>query len=271
MTTNEETYGPSGAALYDEFIPSGPDAEAAADVLAEYARRTGSSDPVALELGVGTGRIAIPLARRGIRVVGVDLAPAMLEVLRGKPEAQALVERLTVVIGDMTDPASLRSAAADTTHYDLVYCVLGTLTALPDAAAQRRCLAAAATVLAPDGRLVLEMPVPDVGSFDGNRCRVRHLGRRGDGVWMETARLDPVAQVISFETVTLSPASGVTVQPVHQRYVWPNELDLMAELAGLHLVSRHSGWTAAPFGPASPLYVAVYRGSAQAPTSQRSA
>lgn len=130
--------------------------------------------PTALELGVGTGRIAVPLARLGIRVHGIDLEPAMLEVLNGKQ----LPAGLTAAVGDMTDTSTFNSPDG-ITHYDLIYCVLATLTALPDGTAQRRCLASAASALNPGGRLVLEMPVPtELSTFDSYHRRVRHMGPR---------------------------------------------------------------------------------------------
>jgi hypothetical protein len=253
VTINEETYGPVGAAFYDAYFPIDERARQTADFLARCAQQSGAHEPIALELGIGTGRIAIPLASRGVKVFGVDLAPAMLEILKNKPEAQ----RLHVTLGDMTDAATL-TAAVGGMRCDLVYCVFGTLTALPDAAAQRRCLAAAASVLASNGRLVLEMPVPDLSTFDKSRRRMRHLGRYGDGTIVETARLDPVAQTIQFEVAVLSPTSGVSLQPVHSRYVWPHELDLMAEFAGLQPIARHGGFADEPFRADAAINVSVY-------------
>jgi len=255
VTINEETYGLTGAAFYDAYFPVDARALETATFLARCARESGTDEPIALELGIGTGRVAFPLADQGVKVFGVDLAPAMLQILRDKPEAH----RLIVALGDMTDAATLASISGGV-GYDLVYCVFSTLTALPDAAAQRRCLAAAASVLAPNGRLVLEMPVPDLTTFDKNRRRVRHLGRYGDGTTMETARLDPVAQTINFEVTVLSPTTGVTLQPVRSRYVWPHELNLMAEFAGLRPIARYGNWTHGPFGSDSAINVTVYSG-----------
>lgn len=253
MTVNEQTYGQAGAAFYDAYFPIDERARQTAAFLARHARETGASEPIALELGIGTGRVAIPLAEHGVNVFGVDLAPAMLQILRAKPEAH----HVHATIGDMTDAATLASAFGKMC-YDLVYCVFGTLTALPDATAQRRCLAAAASVVAHHGRLVLEVPVPDLSTFDKSRRRVRHLGRHGDGTIVETARLDPVAQTIDFEVAVFSPTTGVTLQPVHSRYVWPHELDLMAEFAGLQPIARYGNWTDAPLRADSLINVSVY-------------
>lgn len=259
MTSNSDTYGEGWASNYDSVFPPGPNADRVAEGLARYARRSGAETPTALELGVGTGRIAIPLARLGIRVHGIDLEPAMLEVLTGKQ----LPAELTAAVGDMTD-ASTFTSPDGISHYDLIYCVLATLTALPDGPAQRECLAAAASALNPGGRLVLEMPVPhELSTFDSANRRVRHMGVRDGGVWLETARHDPLRQVISMEQIVMS-AAGTSVQPIHHRYVWPSELDLMAELAGLRLASRCDGWSGASFTPSTVLYVAEYVASTEA-------
>jgi hypothetical protein len=106
--------------------------------------------------------------------------------------------------------------------------------------------------------VVLELPVPDVDSYDRRGRRVRNLGRRDGGVWIQTSQLDPVAQLASFEVTMLSPDGGVRVQPVHHRYVWPTELDLMAELGGLRLAGRYADWSGAPFGAAAESYVVEY-------------
>ncbi|MEU3712692.1 class I SAM-dependent DNA methyltransferase [Streptomyces catenulae] len=258
MIDNEETYGTRWAATYDTMIAEtmgDAPAHEAADALATLARATGAAEPTVLELGVGTGRVAVPLAERGIRVHGVDLEPAMLEILADK--AQHVGDRLTHAVGDMTVAADL-VAPDGTAAYDLVYCVFNTLGSLADGAAQRACLAAAATVLADHGRLVVEAPVPRLDTFSRAGRRTAHLGRRGDGVWLETARHDPVEQVISLESIILSEKDGVRIQPVHYRYTWPTELDLMAELGGLRRISRHGGWADEPFTAATVSYVAQY-------------
>ncbi|MGH4033447.1 class I SAM-dependent DNA methyltransferase [Actinomycetota bacterium Odt1-20B] len=258
MIDNEETYGTRWAHTYDTMIAEtigDTAANQAADALATIARTTGATEPTALELGVGTGRVAVPLAERGIRVHGVDLEPAMLDILKDK--AQHLDGQLTHAIGDMTVAADLTTPDA-TTPYDLVYCVFNTLGSLADGNAQRACLTAAASVLADHGRFVIEIPVPMLDTFSRSGRRTAHLGRRGDGVWMETARHDPISQTISLESIVLSEEKGVQIQPVHYRYTWPSELDLMAELAGLRRISRHGGWSEEPFTPRTVSYVAQY-------------
>lgn len=257
MTDNEQTYGADWAADYDLIFPDGPGVVAAVEALAAYATKGGAVAPVALELGVGTGRVAIPLARRGIQVYGIDLEPTMLDVLRAKPAAGDLGDRLTVAVGDMTD-ADTFSFPGGPAKYDLVYTVFTTISALPDGAAQKRCVRAASEVLAEGGRFVLEVSLPELGTFDGNGRRSTHLGKFGDRPTIETARLNLVDQVIESEVMVFSPDGTVRVQPIHHRFLWPSELDLMAEAAGLRRVALSPGWKPGAFGPQTSLYVAEY-------------
>ena len=253
MTLNTRTYGGSWAEEYDELFPPGPASDTTAGGLADLFAEIGGADDVALELGVGTGRVAIPLAERGVRVHGIDLEAAMLEVLHRKASA---VPRLTAAVGDMTDPATF-GAPDGADRYRLVYCVFNSLCALPDATAQRQALAAAAAVLAPGGRVALELYLQDLSAFDGAGRRVRHLRAPGEGAWLQTSRHDPVTQTITSDIVLWGDA-GPRIQPVYERYVWPSELDLMAELAGLRLEHRWAGWDRAPFTAGSGPYVSVY-------------
>jgi SAM-dependent methyltransferase len=257
MTVNEQTYGADWAADYDLIFPDGPGVDATVDALVAYAGKSGVAEPVALELGVGTGRVAIPLARRGIRVYGIDLEPTMLEILRAKPAAAEVTDRLTVAVGDMTDVETFRMPGGPT-KYDLVYTVFTTISALPDGAAQKRCVQAASQVLADRGRFVLEVALPRLDSFDGAGRRSRHIGKLGDSPTLETARLNLVDQVIESEIVMFAPDGRVRVQPIHHRFLWPAELDLMAEAAGMRRVSLTPGWKPGPFTPHTSLYVAEY-------------
>ncbi|WP_163511532.1 class I SAM-dependent methyltransferase [Fodinicola acaciae] len=248
MTMNVETYGGDWAQQYDRIFPDGPGVDETVAALVAYAWKSGAERPRALELGTGTGRIAIPLAERGIRVHGIDLEPAMLDVLRSK----GVPENLTCAVGDMTDATTFGDGP-----YDLVFCVFTTISALPDADAQKRCVAAAASVLGDDGRLVLEVQMPRLASFDADGRRVRHIGAGATGPMIETARLDPVSQVMSSEITMFTP-DGVRVQPVWHRFLWPSELDLMAELAGLRRVALTPGWQPGAFTPHTSMYVAEY-------------
>lgn len=254
---NASTYGGKRAVEYDQIFPADdPSVESTVAGLERIARSVTAS-PRVLELAVGTGRLAIPLAARGLRIHGIDLEPSMLDALRAKQQYLELADRITIAEGDMTDAGTF-TAPDGVAEYDVVFCVFNSLAALPDGVAQLAAIRAASSVLVVGGRLVLEMPVPDLTGFDAERRRVRQIPRSADEVWLETATLDPVAQVIDARMVQLSEARGIRMHPVRHRYLWPHEMDLMAELAGLTLVERHAGWAREPFHPRAARHVSVY-------------
>ena len=240
-----ETYGERWADIYDELFGADP-ADAgtaeAVDLLAALA----DGGPV-LELGVGTGRIALPLAARGLEVHGIDASARMLALLGAKPGG----ERVHTHVGDLAD------ADVDVPGgFALVLVVFNTLFALPTQEAQVRCFANVARRLAPAGAFVVEAFVPDPSRFDrGQTVRASRVGV--DGVGLEVSRHDPVAQSVSSQQVWLTEA-GAQLRPVSVRYAWPSELDLMARLAGLELRDRWGGWDRSPFTAESGGHVSVY-------------
>lgn len=203
----------------------------------------------ALELAIGTGRIALPLAAQGIRVDGVDIAPAMVAELR----AQAGGETLAVTLGDFAD------VPVDG-NYRLIYIVWNTFFNLLTQDDQVRCFANVAAHLGGngvDGVFVIETYVPAFLYRLQNNQYVEAEAIEVDAVRLDVLRHDPVAQAIEESHVTLG-AAGVQFNPVVQRYAWPSELDLMARLAGLRLRERWGGWKGEPFTGASTLHVSVY-------------
>lgn len=235
------TYGDRIADVYDILYPPGPDTEAAADLLASLAQ-----GGRALELGIGTGRLAIPLSARGVEVHGIDASDAMVARLRAKPGG----ERIAVVIGDFTGvPVEGR--------FDLVFAAFNTLFALATQEDQVRCLQAVAGHLAPGGAVVVEAFVPDPARFDrGQRTATSVLA--GDWVVQESAVHDPLSQRVRLVHILISP-EHTRLYPVELRYAWPSELDLMARLAGLALDRRWGGWGQEVFTAASARHVSVYR------------
>jgi SAM-dependent methyltransferase len=236
------SYGEQWAEIYDDiwlrrFAEVTP---LTASLLAELA-----GDGPALELGVGTGRVALALADQGVEVHGVDASEAMVARLRAKPGG----DRIAVTIGDFADVP----VEGD---YPLVFVVFNTLFALLTQEAQVRCFAGVANHLIDDGVFVVEAFVPDLTLFDRNQ-RVAVNEVRPDGVWLDLGRLDPVAQRVSAQQVFLSEGS-TKLRPIELRYSWPSELDLMARLAGLTLRDRWGGWDKEPFDSASPSHVSVY-------------
>lgn len=234
-------YGRRIADEYDDHYEGYWDTEASVARLRELA----GTGPV-LELGVGTGRLALPLAAGGLEVHGVDSSEDMLERLRAKPGA----EQLKTWTGDFAEVEVPGSFA-------LVVLAFNTIFALPDQETQVRCFANAARHLSPGGRFVVEAWVPQPERFtSGSAISVRIL--RHDRVSLDVARLDPVNQ--RMETTQVSFRDGdVRLYPANHRYAWPSELDLMARLGGLDLESREEDWRRTPFTARSEAHVSVYR------------
>lgn len=228
------------ADVYDSWYDGRLDTDSAVTFLADLV-----PSGRALELGVGTGRIAIPLAARGLAVTGVDNSPAMLARLALKTNGQ----RVAGVLTDMAEP-SVRGP------FELVYVAFSSLFLLPDQAAQLRCLRAAGGLLAAGGVLVVEAFVPDATRYDRHQSvSVEDLGATSARI--EVAEHDPAAQTIRATRVRFGPG-GVELFPYRLRYATPAELDLMAQLAGLTMRDRFGGFDRSPFDRDSTLHVTVY-------------
>jgi SAM-dependent methyltransferase len=230
------------AARYDDS--SGPEFDPevigrTVDVLAELA-----GDGAALEFAVGTGRIALPLAARGVAVSGIELSAAMAERLRAKDEAG----RVQVTLGDM---ATTRVDG----RFRLVYVVFNTIWNLNAQDAQVACFANAAAHLEPGGCFVIEVGVPDLRRLPpGEDARVFAHAPAYVGY---DRYIDLVAQQ-AMSHHFIAGASGVREERTPFRYVWPAELDLMARLAGMRLRDRWAGWDRAPFTGESRSHVSVW-------------
>jgi SAM-dependent methyltransferase len=199
-----------------------------------------------LELAIGTGRVAIPLAATGVAVDGIEGSAEMVERMRARPGGGAI----PTVVGDMADLDGIDGP------YDLAYLVFNTLFNLTSQERQIDCFRNVARVLAPGGRFVVEAFVQDLTVFDnGQRVNTRALSE--DMVNMEYELHDPVAQTVTYQRVTIN-AAGTTLRPLLLRYAWPSELDLMARLAGLRRTARYAGWDSAPFTKTSKQHVTVY-------------
>lgn len=238
--TDPARYGQTWAAVYDE-VHGHLDPTTAVGLLYELA----AGGP-ALELGIGTGRVALPLAARGVVVHGIDASEAMVQRLRDKPGGA----EIPVTIGDFA------GVAVDGGPYTLVYVVFSTIFGLPTQDAQVACFRNVEALLAPGGVFVIEAFVLDVARFD--RLQRVHVNRIEPGrVDVSLSRHDPVTQQITSQHVTLTDG-GVMLLPVEMRYAWPSELDLMARLAGLRLRERHGDWQRGQFTAASPTHVSIY-------------
>lgn len=210
------------------------------DLLAELAG-AGS----ALELAIGTGRVALPLAARGVPVSGIELSPDMLAQLRAKPGGDAI----PVTIGDMT---ATRVDGA----FRLVYLVYNTIGNVETQDRQVACFANAAAHLEPGGAFVIEVGVPDLRRLVPGHDAVVFAHSPG---YVGYDRYDDlVAQhAVSHHFVADGPGAREVRTPF--RFVWPSELDLMARLARLELADRWAGWDRSPFTADSTSHVSVWR------------
>lgn len=199
-----------------------------------------------LELAIGTGRIALPLAARGLRVDGIDISPAMLAPLRAKPGGNALA----VTVGNFADVPVPGT-------YRLIFVVWNTLFNLLTQDEQVRCFENVAVHLTDDGAFVVEAFVPAFLYQLRHDQYVETEAIQVDEVRLDVLRHDKATQMIEESHVSLS-AAGVRLNPVVQRYAWPSELDLMARLAGLRLQDRWGGWNREPFNSTSSRHVSVY-------------
>lgn len=204
-----------------------------------------AGDGPALEFAVGTGRVALPLAARGILVSGIELSAPMAEQLSRKPGGH----RIPVVVGDM-------ATSTVGGHFSLVFLVWNSLSNLLTQDEQVGCFANAARHLSPGGRFVVELWVPELRRFPGGR-RVA-MGSIGPK-HLVLDEFDVAAQRCISHHYRHDPDGTVRYSSGNFRYVWPAELDLMARMAGMRLESRHADWSRKPFGSDSPDHVSVWR------------
>jgi SAM-dependent methyltransferase len=234
------TYGERIADIYDELYAEMLDTESTVEFLAKLA-----GDGPVLELAVGTGRVALPLAERGMEVRGIDSSESMVDALRAKEGG----DRIPVTMGDFAD------VGVEGT-FTLIFVVFNTLFALTSQEEQVRCFRNVAEHLEEGGHFVVEVFVPDLARFDrGQRVSADRV--EVDRVVLEASLHDPVGQRVVSQHVVIG-ESGNRMVPVHIRYAWPPELDLMARLAGLSLTDRWGGWRGEFFTADSTRHVSVY-------------
>jgi len=237
-----ETFGELNAERYDAKYEDAMASETrdSVETLAELAR-----GGKVLELAIGTGRVALPLAARGLTVHGIEASEAMVAKLREKPGGSAI----PVKIGDMAETRL-------NDRFDLIYLVFNTIFNLTTQEAQVRCFQNAARHLKADGVFVIETVVPDFSQYvDGQRTKASWATM--DAARFEIAIHDRVAQTVAFQRIVIS-EGGVQMTPHFMRYAWPAELDLMAQLAGLERRERWAWWDRSPFTVESKSHVTVY-------------
>lgn len=204
-----------------------------------------AGDGAALEFAIGTGRVALPLASRGVRVSGIELSPDMVAQLRAKPGG----DMIPVTMGDMT------STRVEGT-FSLVYLVYNTIGNVETQDRQVACFLNAAAHLEPGGAFVIEVVVPDLRRLVPGHDAVVFAHAPG---YVGYDRYDDLVAQHAVSHHFVADGSGVREFHTPFRYVWPPELDLMARLAGLHLTERWADWNRSPFTGDSTSHVSVWR------------
>jgi SAM-dependent methyltransferase len=236
----EDHFGERIAARYDDAVDTS--AAAVQEAVAFLAGLAG--DGAALELAIGTGRIALPLATRGVPVTGIDLSEAMVARLRAKPGGDAI----PVTIGDI---ATTRVAGS----FTLVFLVFNTIMNLTSQDEQVACFQNAAAHLEPGGSFVIEVGIPDLQRLPfGERFRPFDVSATHLGI----DEYDVATQFQASHHYNRVEDGRFELDSVPFRYVWPAELDLMARLAGMTLRERWSSWTRDPFTSTSESHVSVW-------------
>lgn len=219
----------------------------AADVLGPAVDRLAdlASGGRALEFAIGTGRVAVPLRERGVPVSGIEMSAPMVARLRMKVDEATI----PVVIGDMATAVAPGS-------YKLVYLVFNTISNLLTQAGQVACFRNAARHLMPGGRFVIELWVPELRKLPpGQQAVVWQAGV--DYIGLDT--YDVLRQHVVSHHFRFGEGKQAELLRSPHRYIWPAELDLMAELAGFELESRHADWAGSAFTADSRSHVSVYR------------
>ncbi len=219
------------------------------EVTVDFLEKRAAGGPV-LELGIGTGRIALPLAERGVRVDGIDISSQMVERLRTRPGGRAL----SVTLGNFADAEAFGGVSE---NYRLIYVVFNTFFILLSQEDQVSCFENVASHLIPDGMFVIEAYSPAFLYRLPNNQYVETEGIETDEVRLDLLRHNGAEQMIEENHVTLS-GDGLKFNPAVQRYAWPAELDLMAQITGLRLKERWGGFRGEPFTSSSENCVSVY-------------
>jgi SAM-dependent methyltransferase len=233
-------YGRAVAEHYDDLYSTVPETDEAIALLAELA-----GDGAVLEMGIGTGRLALPLRARGLEVAGIEGSEEMVAELRAKPGG----EDLRVEVGDFADTAVDGS-------FSVVVLALHTIFGLPTPERQIRCFENAAAHLQPGGVFVVEARIMDPADFRGGQA-VEPRFFDEQQVEIQIQRFDVVTQRVEVTNVHLSDA-GVQLNAYVNQYTTPREFDLMARIAGLRLRDRWESWRREPFTAHSRRHVSVY-------------
>lgn len=236
--SDDTTYGQRCADVYDKWFGSYEDL--AIDILEEFAEKGR-----ALELGIGTGLIALPLAARGVVVEGIDSSPAMISCLRAKPAGDSI----KVTMGNFAD--------VDVDEkFSLIFVLFNTFFALQSQEEQLRCFRNVANRLTQGGVFVLEAFSPATTLYNG-REDIKVTSVTSDRVSLKVSEHDPARQKLKSQHIVII-NNEVKLFPVDIRYAWPSEMDLMARLAGLRLRNRWGNWNQKEFTSNSDKHISIY-------------
>ncbi|TDT97588.1 methyltransferase family protein [Streptomyces sp. 846.5] len=241
MIDDEDYFGEPIANRYDEAHAETFRSDVVAPVVDVLVGLAGGGR--ALELGIGTGRIALPMARRGVPVHGIELSPAMVGRLRAKPGG----DTIGVTIGDFA------TARVDGS-FSLAFLLYNTIMNLTTQEAQVACFRNVTDHLEPGGCFVIEVMVPELRKIPAGQNNVMFQSGPTDWAWSE---YHVATQAMTCHYVRTADDTG-SYRTIPFRYVWPAELDLMAQLAGLRLRDRWDGWTGQPFTEASAQHISVW-------------
>lgn len=241
---DDSTYGEAFADIYDDWYDDVSDVEATVSTL----RSLGGTGRY-LELGVGTGRLALALATTGVHVTGIDSSVAMLQRLEENAAQRDISSNLDIVHGDMVNdlPAG---------PFEVIFIAYNTVFSLRSQTRQAQLFASVATRLTPSGVFVVEAVVPDPQRPPGGTVGVRSLS--AERVILSVDLHEPEYQQVDGQFVELTEAGGVRLRPWSIRYCFPGELDAMAEAAGLSLRARWSDMARSAFDESSSGHVSLY-------------
>lgn len=234
-------YGEYLAADYDALYSTVPDTDLTVDCLAELA-----GAGAVLEMGIGTGRLALPLRSRGVEVHGIEASPAMVAELRKLPGG----EEIPVAVGSFAD------TEVSNRGFSVVVLALHTIFGLPTQDEKIRCFANAERHLDEGGVFVVEATILDMAAFRRGQAVIPRF-TSAERVELQVLRYDAATQGVETTNVHLS-NDGVRLNGFHNAYASPQELDLMARLGGLQLRERWSSWTREPFVATSTRHISVY-------------
>ncbi|MGK0277151.1 MAG: SAM-dependent methyltransferase [Ilumatobacter sp.] len=250
---NSTSYGTAFVDVYDDWYGDVTDVEATVSRIVDLIGTVGAVSAVGtvsagtvLELGAGTGRLAVPLARAGLGVTAVDSSREMLDQLRVL-DTDGLVE---VVHGDMVDDLPDGPFTAALIAYNTIFNLL-------DNGAQQACFSAVAARLVPEGVFVVEAFVPESDTPAGSDISVRSMAV--DRVVLSVSQTTPSSQQAEGQFIEITEAGGVRLRPWSVRWATPEQLDAMASTAGLVLDARHADMAGTPFDAESTQHVSVYR------------